>query len=95
MRRHGIYSDSITTMSNLLAIIDTLIGEPDSGFAYMPDYIMEASWPRSVSHKLAYLRVGEDNISRYFSMLRKRSQPLTPSAKAFWNSVVSSGLSPE
>lgn len=95
MRAHGIYPASRTVMSNLIAIIDTILSMPDSGFAYMPDYVMEEAWPKSISHKLAYLRVGDGNISWYFSMLRKRGQALTMPAKAFWNSVMNSGLNPK
>lgn len=92
MLSHGISPVSRTVMSNLIAIIDTIISMPDSGFAYMPDYVMNEAWPRSVSSRLAYLRVGDSNISWYFSMMRKRGHPQTMAAKAFWNSVVTSRI---
>lgn len=95
MRSKGVVPVSRTVMSNLIAIIDTILNVPDSGFAYMPDYVMEDSWPKSVADRLAYLRIGKANISWHFSMMKKQGQPQTKAAKAFWNSVVNSGLKPK
>lgn len=95
MRSKGVVPVSRTVMSNLIAIIDTILNVPDSGFAYMPDYVMEDSWPKSVADRLAYLRIGKANISWHFSMMKKQGQPQTKAAKAFWNSVVNSRLEPK
>ena len=95
MRSKGVVPVSRTVMSNLIAIIDTILNVPDSGFAYMPDYVMEDSWPKSVADRLAYLRIGKANISWHFSMMKKQGQPQTKAAKAFWNSVVNCRLEPK
>ena len=57
-------------MSNLITIIDMIISPSDSGFAYMPDYVMEESRPKTMGRRLAHLRIGGDYISGHFSMFR-------------------------
>ncbi len=84
LESHGVHPQSRTVMSNLHAIISSIIASPSSGFAYMPDYVLRETWPSSVSDQLAYIRLDEKDISWHFSMMRRRGQPMIPAAKLFW-----------
>ena len=87
LKAHGVTPRSRTVMSNLHAIISTIIADPASGFAYMPDYVMHEAWPSSVSDRLAYIRLDRQDISWHFSMFRRRGQAVSKVARLFWNSV--------
>ena len=93
LESHGVRPYSRTVMSNLHAIISSIIASPNSGFAYMPDYVLKETWPSSVRDQLAYIRLDAQDIAWHFSMMRRRGQPLTPSAKLFWKSVVEANRS--
>lgn len=87
MKAHGVTPRSRTVMSNLRAIISTIIADPASGFAYMPDCVMHEAWPSSVSDRLANIRLDRQDISWHFSMFRRRGQAVSKVARLFWNSV--------
>lgn len=86
MRAHGVAPRRVTVMSNLHSIIASVIG--GDGFAYMPDYVMDELWPRSVMEQLAYLRLDEQDLEWNFSMVRSTLTPMTAPMKLFWNRVV-------
>ncbi len=86
MKEHGVHPRRVTVMSNLHSIIASVIG--GDGFAYMPDYVMDELWPRSVMEQLAFLRLDERDLEWSFSMLRSSISPMTIPMKLFWSRVV-------
>ena len=88
MKRHGVHPGQRIVMSNLHAIIEALLQNPSSGFAYMPDYVLREHWPRSVSGELACLRLEEEDFGWYFCMKRRKGRPLNKNARDFWDTVV-------
>lgn len=77
-------------MSNLRAIISAVLDSRSSGFAYMPDFVFDDPWPKSVMDDLAFLKLGKESISWNFSMMRRKDVPLSASAKYFWDCVMES-----
>ncbi|MBR1457605.1 MAG: LysR family transcriptional regulator [Oscillospiraceae bacterium] len=90
MKKHGVDPHQRIIMSHLHAIIEAILQNPRSGFAYMPDYVLREHWPRSVCKDLAFLRLDEEDFTWYFSMFRKKGRPLSQEARAFWNCVAES-----
>ena len=88
LKKHGVRPKSRTIMSNLHAIISSVISNPASGFAYMPDYVLNEAWPKSVAGELAFIRIDAEDIAWHFSMLRKRNQAMNRGARLFWDSVL-------
>ena len=87
MHEHGVMPGRVTIMSNLHAIIASVIS-CDDGFAYMPDYVMDELWPHSVMDKLSYFRLDEADLEWNFTMFRRQSSPLSPPARVFWKYVM-------
>ena len=86
MREHGVVPRRVTVMSNLHSIIASVMD--GDGFAYMPDYVMDELWPRSVMERLAFLRLDERDLEWSFSMLRSSLSPMTAPMRLFWSRVV-------
>ena len=88
MRMHGVRPRRITVMSNLLAIIASIIEGDGDSFAYMPDYVMQELWPNSVMDRLSYLRIDRTDLEWNFSMFRRQGAPMTGPMKLFWSRVM-------
>ncbi len=74
-------------MSHLYSRVSDLLSHPNSGFAIIPDFIFTEEFPRSVLPQLAILRLGEEDYTWYFSMLRKKGKKLSIDAIRFWNFI--------
>ena len=88
LKKHGVNPRQRIIMSNLHAIIDAIIKNPNTGFAYMPDYVLYEHWPKSVKHELAFLRLDEEDFVWYFSMLCKKGKALSRDARIFRDCVL-------
>ena len=88
MAQYGVTPQKRLVMSNLHGIIDSLLQNPSTGFAYMPDYVLQEHWPKSVSGNLAFLRLDDEDFAWYFCMERKKGKALSRDGKAFWDAVV-------
>ena len=87
MRKHQVNPQKRLVMSNLHAIIEAILQNPASGFAYMPDYVLREHWPKSVCGDLAFLRLDEEDFGWYFCMKRQKGKPLSKDARDFWDCV--------
>ena len=88
LAQYGVNPKQRIVMSNLHGIIDSIRQNPSTGFAYIPDYILQEPWSKSANDELARLRLDADDYSWYFCMLRKKGKALTRDGKAFWDAVV-------
>lgn len=88
LQKHHINPQKRLVMSNLHAIIEAILQNPASGFAYMPDYVLREHWPKSVCGDLAFLRLDETDFSWYFCMQRQKGKPLNKDARDFWDCVI-------
>lgn len=88
LRKHNVSPKRRIIMSNLQAIIGAVIDNPNSGFAFIPDYIFEESYPKSVMNSLAFLKLDEEDFDWFFSMFTKNDTPMSREAKLFWNCVM-------
>ena len=88
LKRHGINSQQRIVMSNLHGIIDSILQNPQTGFAYMPDYVLREHWPKSVSDQLAFMRLDEDDFAWFFCMERKKGKKLSKNGSDFWDMVM-------
>ena len=74
-------------MSNLHGIADAIVQNTDSGFAYMPDYVLREPGVREHCDELAFLRLDEKDFTWSYNMCRKKGKPQTRDAMDFWNYV--------
>ena len=74
-------------MSHLYSRIADLLSHPESGYAIIPDYIFQESFPKSVLPQLAILRLGEEDYVWHFSMMRKKNAKLRREAAWFWKCI--------
>ena len=74
-------------MSHLYSRIADLLSHPNSGYAFIPDYIFLESFPKSVLPQLAILRLGEEDYVWHFSMLRKKGAKHRKESNWFWNCI--------
>lgn len=74
-------------MSHLYSRVADLLSHPDSGFAFIPDYIFLESFPKSVLPQLAILRLGDEDYLWHFSMLRKKDAKPSREARWFWDCI--------
>lgn len=88
LKRHACFPRQKLVMSNLHSIISTILQNPLSGFAYMPDYVFAQPTAAGMVEELAFLRLDDEDIKWYFSMLRKKDKPLSREGKYFWNCVL-------
>ncbi len=88
LKRFGVNPKQRLVMSNLHGIVDALAGNPESGFAFIPDYVLQEPGPREAANDLAFLRLGGEDLIWYYCMKRKAARKPTQDAKDFWNYVV-------
>lgn len=88
LQQHGVSPLKKLVMSNLHGIIDSLLQNPSTGFAYMPDYVLQEHWPKSVSGNLAFLSLDDEEFAWFFCMERKKGKTLSRDGKSFWDAVV-------
>ena len=67
---------------------ENMAGNPESGFAFIPDYVLQEPGPREAAKDLAFLRLGGEDLVWYYCMKRKSGRKPTQDAKDFWNYVV-------
>ncbi len=82
-------------MSHLYSRVSDLLSHPNSGYAFIPDYIFTEEFPKSVLPQLAILRLGEEDYTWYFSMLRKKGKKQSNDALRFWNCIKKHSELPE
>ena len=95
LKKHGIAPQRVTVMSNLHAIIASVIGSGADGYAYMPDYVMSELWPHSVMDQMGYFRLDDQDLEWNFAMFRRKESPLSRPARVFWDYTVNSFKSGE
>ncbi len=76
------------TMSNLYGILNSLAAGPDSGFAYIPDYIFEEKNAQDILPNLGFFCLGDEGPRWEFAMLRRKGRSLSREGKVFWNCVL-------
>lgn len=74
-------------MSHLYSRIADILANPKTGFAFMLDYVFQESFPKSALPQLAILRLGDEDYTWNFSMLRKKNKKLSREARQFWNCI--------
>lgn len=87
LEKFDIHPGKRVMMTHFYSRIADIIAHPDSGFAFMPDYIFQESFPKSILPNLAVIRISEDDFYWYFSMLRRKNKNTTPEAQLFWNCI--------
>ena len=88
MAAHGVKPKHRIVMSNLSEIIKLILDNPQSGFAYMPDYVLEEPGTSEVKDRLALLRLDDEDYRWSYTMFRKKGRTQSKDAKDFWNLVV-------
>lgn len=81
-------------MSHLYSRIADLLSHPDSGYAFIPDYIFQESFPKSVLPQLAILRLGNEDYTWHFSMMRRKNKKQSQDAQRFWNCIAKNITAP-
>lgn len=87
MESYGVRPAQQIVMSHLYSRIADILANPQAGFAFMPDYVFQESFPKSVLPQLAILRLGEDDYTWNFSMMRKKNKKQSREARQFWNCI--------
>lgn len=87
MSRYGVHPAQRIVMSHLYSRIADILANPKTGFAFMPDYVFQESFPKSALPQLAILRLGDEDYTWNFSMLRKKNKKLSREARQFWNCI--------
>ncbi len=87
MKQYCVQPKQRIIMSNLHGIVDAIIQNPASGFAYMPDYVLWEAGVRENCDKLAFLRLDETDFTWSYNMCRKKGKTMTKDARDFWNYV--------
>ena len=88
LKQHRVSPKKKLVMSNLHGIVDAIVKNPSTGFAYMPDYVLEEPGPREAKCFLAFLRLDGEDFIWYYCMKRKKGKKPTADAKDFWNTIV-------
>ena len=88
LRRFGADPVRRITMSNLYGILNALAADPDSGFAYIPDYIFEEKNAQDLLPQLGFFRLGDAVPEWQFAMLRRKGRSLSREGRVFWNCVL-------
>ncbi len=88
MAAYGVTPKHRIVMSNLRGIIEAILNNPQSGFAYMPDYVLEESGIRESKGRLALLRLDDEDYMWSYNMFRKKGKTQSKDAKDFWNLVI-------
>ena len=88
LQRHGADPVRRITMSNLYGILNSLAAGPDSGFAYIPDYIFEEKNAQDILPSLGFFRLGDEGPEWEFAMLRRKGRSLSREGRVFWNCVL-------
>lgn len=87
MERYGLKPGKRLLMSHLYSRIADLLSHPNTGYAFIPDYIFQESFPKSVLPQLAILRLGDEDYTWHFSMMRKKNAKRRREANWFWNCI--------
>lgn len=87
VERYGLKPGKRLLMSHLYSRVADLLSHPDTGFAFIPDYIFQESFPKSVLPQLAILRLGGADYTWHFSMLRKAGVKHRKESNWFWNCI--------
>ena len=87
MEKYGVRPKQRIIMSNLHGIVDAIVQNPSSGFAYMPDYVLWEAGVREKCGRLAFLRLDEEDFTWSYNMCRKKGKTPTKDARDFWNYV--------
>jgi DNA-binding transcriptional LysR family regulator len=87
MKQYGVRPKQRIIMSNLHGIADAIVQNPSSGFAYMPDYVLEEAGVKENCDQLAFLRLDEEDYTWSYNMFRKKGKTMTKDARDFWNYV--------
>ena len=74
-------------MSHLYSRVADVLSHPDTGVSFLPDYIFQENFPRSVLPQLAILRLGDEDYIWHFSMIRKKGKAQMTDARRFWNCI--------
>ncbi len=87
---HRVGADPVRriTMSNLIGILNALAADPDSGFAYIPDYIFEEKNAQDLLPQLGFFHLGDAVPEWQFVMLRRKGRSLSREGRVFWNCVL-------
>ena len=72
-----------------------VLSHPDTGVSFLPDYIFQENFPRSVLPQLAILRLGDEDYIWHFSMIRKKGKTQMTDARRFWNCIADLAERPE
>ena len=87
LKSHSVNPRQRIMMSNLHGIADAIVQNADSGFAYMPDYVLREPGVREHCDELAFLRLDEKDFTWSYNMCRKKGKSQTRDAMDFWNYV--------
>lgn len=85
---YGVNPQHRIVMSNLRGIINSILNNPESGFAYMPDYVLAESGIQEKMDKLAILRLDDEDYTWSYNMYRKKGKIRSADARDFWNAIV-------
>ena len=85
----------IVVMSHLYSRVADVLSHPDTGVSFLPDYIFQENFPRSVLPQLAILRLGDEDYIWHFSMIRKKGKTQMTDARRFWNCIADLAERPE
>ncbi len=83
----GLKPSKRIVMSHLYSRISDLLSHPNTGYAFIPDYIFNEEFARSVLPQLAILRLGEEDYIWYCSMFRKKNTKPRKNTVLFWNCI--------
>lgn len=86
-QRFGLKPGKRIIMSHLYSRLSDLLSHPNSGYAIIPDFVFTEEFPKSVLPQLAILRLGEEDYTWYFSMLRKKGKKHSADAIRFWSCI--------
>ena len=84
-QRYNLKPGKRVVMSHLYSRISDLLSHPTTGYAFIPDFVFNEEFAKSVLPQLAFLRLGEDDYIWYCSMFRKKNIKPRKDAVRFWN----------
>ena len=85
---YDVYPKKRITISVVLSVIDTICIEKENGIAFIADYFLDDPYVEDKLDDLAFIRLGEHNISWCFALIRRRGSFVSPEAKRFWTHAV-------
>ena len=85
--KYHLKPGKIVVMSHLYSRVADILSHPDSGVSFIPDYIFQENFPKSVLPQLAILRLGDEDYVWHFSMIRKKGKAQLTDARRFWNCI--------